>query len=170
MQAVTTWSVQCLTWEKDSAVYSCLTKRWLCLAQPSFYRLVIFFFSSLFLPAHLFINTNLFKKKCTLYCKFIVVYLLLFCPWLRRPHRYSRAIVGCPFSKYTFDMIYFLLSMSQTWRLLTLLPKIYLICKYFSFIHSFIFPNVSFGSQFWIASFRIAPKEVSTRQHRLNDA
>ncbi len=44
MQVVMTWSVQCLTWEKDSAVYSCLTKRWLCLALPSFYLLVIIFF------------------------------------------------------------------------------------------------------------------------------
>lgn len=43
MQVVTTWSAQCLTWVKGCAVYSCLMKKWLSLAQQFFYPLVIFF-------------------------------------------------------------------------------------------------------------------------------
>lgn len=80
VQVVTTWSMQFLTLEKDSVVYSYLTRKWLCLALPFFYHLVIILFL-IHTHIHDHKRSQKFKRKSTLYCKIIVVYLVLFCPW-----------------------------------------------------------------------------------------
>lgn len=65
LQVVTTWSAQCLTWEKDSAVYSCQTRRWLCSAPQSCCHLVSFF---------LFADT----KSQTYFSAYVYLRLVLF--------------------------------------------------------------------------------------------